>query len=99
MYRLTVQYETPADPAAFDELYFGRHVPLCAGIPGLAASCFSKPSALGPGTAPYLIAELDFADEAAYRSAMASPEMAAVAQDAETLPGDRIMFVGELRHG
>lgn len=96
MYRLTIQYETPADPAEFDEQYFGQHVPLCAGIPGLEASTFSKPKALGPGSAPHLVAELDFADEAAFKAAMRSPEMGAVAKDAETLPAQRVMFIGEL---
>lgn len=96
MYRMTIQYDAPADPAAFDEQYFGQHVPLCGGIPGLQATTFSKPAALGPGTAPYLIAELDFADEAAFKTAMRSPEMGAVANDADTLPAGRVMFVGEL---
>lgn len=96
MYRLTIQYETPADPAEFDQQYFGQHVPLCADIPGLEASTFSKPKALGPGAAPYLVAELDFADEAAFKTAMRSPEMGAVAKDAETLTAERVMFVGEL---
>lgn len=96
MYRLTVQYETPADPEAFDAQYFGQHVPLCSGIPGLQATTFSKPKPAGPGTAPYLVAELDFEDEAAFKAAMGSPEMGAVAKDADTLPAGRVMFIGEL---
>lgn len=96
MFRLTVQYETPADPAAFDEQYFGQHVPLCASIPGLRATTFSKPKVVGPGSAPYLVAELDFEDAGAFRAAMGSPEMAAVAEDADTLPAGRVMFTGEL---
>lgn len=96
MYRLTVQYERPADPAEFDAHYFGRHVQLCAVIPGLQASTFSKPRVIRPGMAPYLVAELDFADEAAFNGAMGSPEMAAVAKDAEALPAARVMFIGEL---
>lgn len=97
MFRLTVQYETPADPAAFDEAYFGRHVPLCDGVPGLRAASFSKPSALGPGATPYLVAQLDFDDAEAFQAAMASPEMGAVAKDAETLAADRVMFIGEVQ--
>lgn len=96
MYRLTVQYETPTDPASFDEQYLGRHVPLCASIPGLRATTVSKPSAIGEGGAPYLVAELDFDDAASFRAAMRTPEMAAVAADADTLPAARTMFVGEL---
>ena len=96
MYRLTIQYETPADPTAFDERYFGQHVPLCADLPGLKATTFSKPKVLGAGAAPYLVAELDFEDEAAYKAAMRSTEMGAVAKDAERLPAGRVMFVGQL---
>lgn len=96
MYRLTVQYETPADPASFDEQYFGQHVPLCDGIPGLLGASFSKPQSLGPGAAPYLVAQLDFADAASFKAAMGSPEMGAVGKDAETLPAARIMFAGEV---
>lgn len=96
MYRLTVQYETPTDPAAFDTQYFGQHVPLCAGIPGLVSTTFSKPGVLGPGTGPYLVAELDFENENSFQAAMATEEMAAVAKDADTLPAGRVMFVGAL---
>jgi uncharacterized protein (TIGR02118 family) len=99
MYRMTISYETPADPEAFDRQYFEQHVPLCRPLPGLVGATFSKPSPLGPGTAPYLVAQLDFADADAYKAAMRSPEMAVVAQDAETLPAARTMFVGEVVEG
>ncbi|MBF4161164.1 EthD family reductase [Nocardioides acrostichi] len=99
MFRMTVQYETPADPEAFDRAYFERHVPLCRTLPGLVGASFSKPRPLGPGPAPYLVAELDFADGEAFRAAMTSPEMATVGQDAETLPAARVMFTGEVSGG
>lgn len=95
MHRLTVQYQSPADPEAFDGKYFGEHVPLCQTLPGLRATSFSKPRALG-GVAPYLVAELDFDDAAALKTALRSPEMAAVAADADTLPAERVMFTGEV---
>ncbi len=97
MYRLTVQYETPTDPAAFDAEYFGKHVGLVAAIPGLKAMTFSKPTVVGPGTAPYLVAELDYEDEAAFLATRDTPEQAAAAAHADTLPAGRVMFVGELR--
>lgn len=99
MHRLTIQYDAPADPEAFDRQYFDQHVPLCKPLPGLVAMSFSKPRALGPGTAPYLIAQLDFADADALRTALRSPEMAAVGTDAETLPATRVMFTGEVTEG
>ena len=99
MHRLTIQYDAPADPEAFDRQYFDHHVPLCAPLPGLVGMSFSKPRALGPGTAPYLVAQLDFADGDAFKAAMRSPEMAVVAQDADTLPATRTMFSGEVTDG
>ncbi|HWU20926.1 MAG TPA: EthD family reductase [Nocardioides sp.] len=99
MYRMTIQYDAPADPEAFDRQYFEQHVPLCGPLPGLVGASFSKPAPLGPGTAPYLVAQLDFADLDAFKAAMKSPEMAAVGKDAETLPAGRTMFVGEVTTG
>ncbi|OPX13276.1 EthD family reductase [Mycobacterium sp. AT1] len=99
MHRLTIQYQTPEDADAFDRRYFDQHVPLCHPLPGLRAASFSKPSALGDGVAPYLVAELDFDDAAALKTALRSPEMAAVAADAATLPVARVMFTGEIRQG
>jgi uncharacterized protein (TIGR02118 family) len=96
MHRLTIQYDAPADPEAFDRRYFEQHVPLCRPLPGLVTMSFSKPRALGPGTTPYLIAELDFKNADALKTALRSPEMSAVAKDAETLPASRVMFTGEV---
>jgi uncharacterized protein (TIGR02118 family) len=96
MHRLTIQYQAPADPEAFDRRYFEQHVPLCRPLPGLRVASFSKPRVLGEGAAPYLVAELDFDGAAALKAALRSPEMAAVAADAETLPAQRVMFTGEV---
>ena len=96
MHRLTIQYAAPADPEAFDQRYFEQHVPLCLPLPGLKGASFSKPRALGGGDVPYLVAELDFDDLDALKVALKSPEMAAVAADAEQLPATRVMFTGEV---
>lgn len=96
LHRLTIQYETPADPEAFDRHYFDVHVPLCKPLPGLRAASFSKPRALGPGSTPYLVAQLDFDDADALKAALRSPEMAAVGADAEKLETARVMFTGEV---
>ncbi|HET7735696.1 MAG TPA: EthD family reductase [Nocardioidaceae bacterium] len=99
MYRLTIQYDAPADAEAFDRHYFDVHVPLCKPLPGLRGASFSKPRALGPGTTPYLVAELDFDDADALKAALRSPEMAAVGADAENLDAARVMFTGEVVSG
>ncbi|MGZ4453871.1 MAG: hypothetical protein ACXVD1_12260, partial [Nocardioides sp.] len=52
---------------------------------------------VGPGTAPYLVAELDYEDEAAFLATRDTPEQAAAAAHADTLPAGRVLFVGELR--
>lgn len=96
MHRMTVQYGAPEDPAAFDAHYFDTHVPLCRSLPGLRAAAISKPRALGRGEVPYLVAELDWDDVDAFKAAMKSPEMAAVATDADTLAAPRVMFTAEV---
>lgn len=96
-HRLTIQYDEPADAEAFDRHYFDVHVQLCQPLPGLRSATFSKPRALGRGAVPYLVAELDFDDADALKDALRSPEMAAVAADAETLEATRTMFTGEVR--
>lgn len=99
MHRMTIHYDAPIDAEAFDKQYFESHVPLCRPLPGLVGMSFSKPRPLGPGAAPYLVVHLDFADVEAFKAAMKSPEMAAVAKDAETLSADRVMFTGEVTTG
>jgi uncharacterized protein (TIGR02118 family) len=82
MTRVLAIYNQPADPAKFDAHYYGTHIPLARKIPGLRGMRLSasKPVALA-GTAPYLVAELDFDSMAAFQSAMASPEGQATAAD------------------
>lgn len=96
MHRLTVQYDVPTDPDAFNEQYFDEHLPMCRSIPGIVAVSISAPELACRGTAPYLVAELDFPDSEAFKTAMRSPEMAAVAKDAETLPAGRVKFTGKV---
>ena len=95
MHRLTVQYDAPADPDAFLSQYFDQHVPLCHTLPGLLKASFSQPRGLGT-PAPFLVAELDFADGEALTAALRSPQMAELAKDAESLPATRTMFTGEV---
>jgi len=72
-------YRKPADPSAFDEGYFGQHVPLVMKTPGLVRAEVAKvarvfvPGFLGD-TEPYLIAELYFESKEAAKAAFATPE-------------------------
>jgi len=99
MIKLTVLYNPPADPAAFDTYYFGTHVPLANKLPGLARMEVSKLSgSLDGSPAPYhLDADLYFASTEAMMAALGSPEGAEVAADVANYAQAGVsMFVGEL---
>lgn len=96
MNRITIQYVTPADPEAFDHQYFDRHVPLVGTLPGLQAFHWSKPRLMGGDADIYLVAELEFADGDALKTALKSPEMKATADDAAALGVAMTMFSGEV---
>lgn len=101
MHRMTIQYAAPADAAGFDTHYRDVHVPLASKLPGLRRFTLSRPRALGPGDAPYLVAELWFDDADAMKAALKSPEMGETGADAEHMreafgvPG-MTMFTGEV---
>jgi uncharacterized protein (TIGR02118 family) len=78
MHKITVQYFDPADGDDFESAYRERHVPLVRAVPGLERFTISLPHGDG---APYLVAELWFADSEALSSDRTSAEMAAVRAD------------------
>lgn len=83
MAKLLVLYKTPADPTAFDEHYFKRHVPLAKTIPGVQRYEVSAgPVGTPGGASPYhLAAILTFDSMAAIQAAFASPQGQATAGD------------------
>jgi uncharacterized protein (TIGR02118 family) len=91
---LTVEYDAPGDPAAFDARYTDEHVPLVQKIPGLAGFTLSHPT--GDDGTPYLVAELLWDDEAAFKAASATPEMAATREHARGCGATFRTFVGEV---
>lgn len=92
MHKLIVQYFEPTDGDDFIAAYRERHVPLVKAVPGLEGFTLTLPRGEG---APYLVAELFFADGEAMRSGLSSPEMAAAGADAETYDvARRAMFSG-----
>ena len=76
MSTLTALYKTPADTAAFDDNYFNVHVPAVKKVPGLQSIDITKFGRTLVGDGFYLMAVLHFADDAALKAAMKSPEMA-----------------------
>jgi uncharacterized protein (TIGR02118 family) len=92
MHRITVQYFDPADSDDFETAYRERHVPLVQTLPGLERFTISLPQADG---APYLVAELWFADGDALSTAQTCAEMAAVRADSATYDvARRLIFDG-----
>jgi uncharacterized protein (TIGR02118 family) len=83
MATLMVLYSKPADPAAFDAHYFGKHVPLAKKIPGLRRYEVNQgPVATPEGPSPYhLVALLTFDSMADIGAAFASKEGQATAAD------------------
>ena len=71
-------YRTPEDADAFDSHYFGTHVPIIAGVPGLLENKVHRVKRQLVGEpAYYMVAELVFEDADSMRAAFKSPEWAA----------------------
>jgi uncharacterized protein (TIGR02118 family) len=68
-------YKTPPDPEAFDQAYFGTHLPLLTKVPGLERTVVSRFTRTIMGEGLYLMAEMYFPDLGTLKSALKSPEM------------------------
>jgi uncharacterized protein (TIGR02118 family) len=85
VHRLIVQYGQPTDPAEFDRHYREVHAGLAQAIPGLLRFTIGHPRSLDPsGSAPYLVAELDFDSAEALGAGMSSEAGLAAAADVAT---------------
>lgn len=88
MHILTVLYDQPQDPTAFDEHYEAVHTPLVHKIPGLRGFTARRCAPLGKSPSPYyLIAELAFDSGEALAAGMGSPEGQAAADDVPHFAG------------
>ena len=82
MAQVLVLYNTPADPAAFDSYYHQTHIPIAKRLPGLRSYLINNgPVQALSGSAPYLVATLDFDSMADVNAALVSPEGQAAAAD------------------
>jgi len=99
MHRVSVCYPHPEDHSAFNEYYTSKHTPIARQIPGLSAFTVGHCQALdGQGPAYYLVATLEFADEAALSAGLASPQMQAAAADlANFAPPGVVMYLQDCR--
>jgi uncharacterized protein (TIGR02118 family) len=83
MVKLTVLYNHPEDPAAFESYYAATHMPLVGAINGVIKAEVTKflPEADGSNPAYYRLAELYFESPEALQQSMGSPEGQATAAD------------------
>ncbi|GLZ41796.1 EthD family reductase [Actinokineospora sp. NBRC 105648] len=103
MIKYIALYRRPDDPAAFDEGYFGSHLPLVEQTPGLLRQEIAKvsrvfvPGFLGESE-PYLVAELYFESAAAMKAAFQSPQWQAAGANLSEIGGlDLVaMFAAEV---
>lgn len=94
-FKLIALYRTPSNPTAFDRHYMDVHAPLARKIPGLSRLVVNR--GITPpwgGQSPYyLVAEMQFPDEATFTAAMASPENRATGKDLRQFAGDLVTLV------
>jgi uncharacterized protein (TIGR02118 family) len=98
MAKLVVLYNPPADPAAFDEYYEARHVPIAKLVPGLRDVHVSTGPVMTPaGPAPYhRVAMLGFDSVSALQAGFSSTQgQAAVADLANFASGGATMLIFE----
>lgn len=76
MFKVTVLYGEPTDPAAFEQYYFEQHLSIAARIPNVARVETAKVAGTPDGSAPpyYRIADLWFHDIETLQASMGSPE-------------------------
>lgn len=84
MHKLVALYKQPTDAAAFDKSYFELHMPLIDKLPGLQNKKITRFTRDFMNLGLYLTAEMYFADEAALKAAMKSPEMAAAGENLDS---------------
>jgi uncharacterized protein (TIGR02118 family) len=98
MVKLVVAYGQPEDPAAFDQHYAERHIPLVGEIPDVRRFEAGKVLGMADGSAApyYYLAELWFDSPEALQAAMQTSEGQAAAADVGTFAtGGVTMMVAE----
>jgi uncharacterized protein (TIGR02118 family) len=93
--KLTVIYDNPADPAAFEDHYNSVHMPLAGTIPGVRKAELAKvfPKEDGSPTPAYRVAELWFDDYQAAVDAINSEEGQKTLADAQQLGQAGVTFL------
>jgi uncharacterized protein (TIGR02118 family) len=83
--KLVAIYAEPKDPQGFEQMYLDTHVPLLKKVPGLQEIQVTRIDKVVVGyKAPYMIAQMTFANEDALKAAMRSPEMTAAGENLDS---------------
>ena len=91
MVKLVVLYKKPKDVAAFEKHYTEIHAPLARKMPGLKKLEVSHFTGSPMGEPKfYMVAVLQFNDQAAMNNALQSPEGKAAAKDVMSFAGDLV---------
>ncbi len=93
--KLTVVYDNPKDPAAFEKHYSEIHVQLAGKIPGVKRAELAKvfPKEDGSPTPAYRTADLYFDDYKSACESLATPEAQAAVQDAVLIGTGGVKFL------
>lgn len=92
--KLIAIYATPDDQASFDRYYDEVHTPLARAVPGLVSLRVTRATQRLMGDADvYLVAELDFGNEAAFAVAMDSAENKAAGRDLANFAKGRVTLL------
>lgn len=95
MYQLSVFYNHPDDPAAFDRHYREVHAPLAKKVPGLTSYTmnFCEDGPDGGKPKYHLVAILTWDTKEALQTALAGPEFKAAADDLPNFAGAGVEMV------
>jgi uncharacterized protein (TIGR02118 family) len=93
--KLTVVYDNPTDPKAFEEHYKSVHVPLASKVGGVRRAELAKvfPKEDGTPTPAYRVAELYFDNYDAAVQSIESKEGQALLADAKSLGTGGVKFL------
>ncbi|MGH9300414.1 MAG: EthD family reductase [Acidimicrobiales bacterium] len=93
--KLTVIYDNPTDPVAFEEHYTSVHIPIAGSIPGVRKAELAKvfPKEDGSPTPAYRVAELYFDDYKAAVEAINTPEGQKALADAQEIGQAGVKFL------
>ena len=99
MFKVTVLYGHPADPAAFESYYANTHLPIAARIKGVSRFELTRFTAAPDGSRPafHRMAEFVFSSEAQMNETMGSAAaQAAVADLSNFATGGVTVMIGEM---